>query len=108
MTGKCYGTAVGVHPRVGDEVCKSPVVILPSTVVSNDVHPQNLVFEVGDKEPEENSDTDDEVCKPPVAILPTNDVGKVCSVGQAPDVHPQNAVGDTFAVVTAQPNLNLT
>ena len=26
MTGKCYGTAVGVHPRVGDEVCKPPVV----------------------------------------------------------------------------------
>ena len=44
--------------------------------------------------------TDDEVCKPLVAILPTNDVGKVCSVGQAPDVHPQNihAVGDAFAV----------
>ena len=35
-----------------------------------------------------------------MAILPTNDVGKVCSVGQAPDVHPQNihAVGDAFAV----------
>ena len=26
VTGKCYGTAVGVHPRVGDEVCKPPVV----------------------------------------------------------------------------------
>ena len=102
-----------------DEVFKPPVVILPNTVISrsNDVHPQNLVFEVGNKETEENLDILEGTTHTPfknkikkgqvwVPKLPVetvnspcwetqkvSDVGKVYSVGQTlPDIHPKNLV----------------
>ena len=44
MTGKCYGTAVGVHPRVGDEVCKPPVVKDSIAEIQNDKTPDKDII----------------------------------------------------------------
>ena len=44
MTGKCYGTAVGVHPWVGDEVCKPPVVEDSIAEIQNDKTPDKDII----------------------------------------------------------------
>ena len=44
VTGKCYGTAVDVHPQVGDEVCKPPVVEDSIAEIQNDKTPDKDII----------------------------------------------------------------